>query len=108
VANLYAFSNHDFPRHISRYSREGDPDARARVVRSDAPSLFAARPFTTARNRDDACRRKFPEGRNSIQSAATDARSPIRGPPNHHGGFSTNDATWHHAATHRGQRGAPA
>ncbi len=83
----WTLSNHDFPRHISRYSRDGDGEARARVA---AVMLFALRgtPFIYYGEeigmRDAAIpadRKRDPVGRDGC-------RSPMQWSDDANGGFS--------------------
>ncbi len=89
----WTLSNHDFPRHISRYSRDGDGEARARVA---AVMLFALRgtPFLYYGEeigmRDAAIpadRKRDPVGRDGC-------RSPMQWSDAPNGGFSTSANTW--------------
>ncbi len=89
----WTLSNHDFPRHISRYSRDGDGEARARVA---AVMLFALRgtPFIYYGEeigmRDAAIpadRKRDPVGRDGC-------RSPMQWTDAPNGGFSSSADTW--------------
>jgi alpha-glucosidase len=89
----WTLSNHDFPRHISRYSRDGDGEARARVA---AVMLFALRgtPFIYYGEeigmRDAAIpadSKRDPVGRDGC-------RSPMQWTDAPNGGFSASPNTW--------------
>ena len=89
----WTLSNHDFSRHISRYSHDGDGEARARLA---AVMLFALRgtPFIYYGEeigmRDaiiPADRKRDPVGRDGCRSPMQWSRAP-------NGGFSTSAATW--------------
>ncbi|MGH7924936.1 MAG: alpha-amylase family glycosyl hydrolase [Candidatus Binatus sp.] len=89
----WTLSNHDFPRHISRYSRSGDGEARARVA---AVMLFALRgtPFIYYGEeigmRDAAVAagsKRDPVGRDGC-------RSPMQWSDARNGGFSPSAKPW--------------
>jgi alpha-glucosidase len=89
----WTLSNHDFSRHISRYARDGDGEARARVA---AVMIFALRgtPFIYygeeigMRDAEIAAeRRRDPVGRDGC-------RSPMQWSDARNGGFSTSVETW--------------
>ena len=82
-----------FPRHISRYSRDGDGDARARVA---AVMLLTLRgtPFIYYGEEIGMRDATIPEGRKLDPVGRDGCRSPMQWSAAQNGGFSTNDKTW--------------
>jgi alpha-glucosidase len=89
----WTLSNHDFPRHISRYSRGGDGEARSRVA---AVMLFALRgtPFIYYGEEIGMRDAKMPAGIRRDPVGRDGCRSPMQWSDAPNGGFSTNDKTW--------------
>jgi alpha-glucosidase len=89
----WTLSNHDFPRHISRYSREGDSDARARVAAvmlltlRGTPFIYYGEEIGMRDATIPADRKLDPVGRDGC-------RSPMQWSAARNGGFSTNNKTW--------------
>ena len=89
----WTLSNHDFPRHISRYSREGDADARARVAAvmlltlRGTPFIYYGEEIGMRDATIPADRKLDPVGRDGC-------RSPMQWSAERNGGFSTNETTW--------------
>jgi alpha-glucosidase len=89
----WTLSNHDFPRHISRYSREGETDARARVA---AVMLLALRgtPFIYYGEEIGMRNATIPDDRKLDPVGRDGCRSPMQWSAELNGGFSTRDTTW--------------
>ena len=89
----WTLSNHDFPRHISRYSRDGDGDARARVA---AVMLFAFRgtPFVYYGEEIGMRDAKIPAARKRDPVGRDGCRSPMQWSDARNGGFSASAKTW--------------
>jgi alpha-glucosidase len=89
----WTLSNHDFSRHSSRYSREGDGDARARVAAvmlltlRGTPFIYYGEEIGMRDAEVPADRRRDPVGRDGC-------RSPMQWSDSRNGGFSTGDSTW--------------
>ena len=89
----WTLSNHDFSRHISRYSREGDGEARARVA---AVMLFAIRgtPFIYYGEEIGMRDAEIPADRKRDPVGRDGCRSPMQWSDAPNGGFSSNPNTW--------------
>jgi alpha-glucosidase len=89
----WTLSNHDFPRHVSRYAREGDPDARARAA---AVMLLTLRgtPFIYYGEEIGMRDASIPADRKLDPVGRDGCRSPMQWSAARNGGFSTNDKTW--------------
>jgi alpha-glucosidase len=89
----WTLSNHDFSRHISRYSRDGDGEARARLAAvmlltlRGTPFIYYGEEIGMRDSIIPAVRKRDPVGRDGC-------RSPMQWSGERNGGFSTNDATW--------------
>lgn len=89
----WTLSNHDFPRHISRYSRGGDADARARVAAvmlmtlRGTPFIYYGEEIGMPDAPIASARKLDPVGRDGC-------RSPMQWSDERHGGFSTASDTW--------------
>ncbi len=89
----WTLSNHDFSRHISRYSRDGDGDARARVAAvmlltlRGTPFIYYGEEIGMRDAEVSADRKRDPVGRDGC-------RSPMQWSEARNGGFSTGDTTW--------------
>jgi alpha-glucosidase len=89
----WTLSNHDFSRHISRYSRDGDGDARARVAAvmlltlRGTPFIYYGEEIGMRDAEVPADRKRDPVGRDGC-------RSPMQWSDARNGGFSTGDTTW--------------
>jgi alpha-glucosidase len=89
----WTLSNHDFSRHISRYSRDGDGDARARVAAvmlltlRGTPFIYYGEEIGMRDAEILADRKLDPVGRDGC-------RSPMQWSDARNGGFSTSDTTW--------------
>ncbi len=89
----WTLSNHDFPRHISRYSRSGDADARARVAAvmlltlRGTPFIYYGEEIGMRDAEIPADRKRDPVGRDGC-------RSPMQWSDMRNGGFSTSAQTW--------------
>ncbi|MGD1027607.1 alpha-amylase family glycosyl hydrolase [Candidatus Binatus soli] len=89
----WTLSNHDFPRHISRYSYDGDGDARARVA---AVMIMALRgtPFIYYGEEIGMREAEIPAGRKLDPVGRDGCRSPMQWSGARNGGFSANARTW--------------
>ncbi len=89
----WTLSNHDFPRHISRYSHDGDGDARARVAAvmilalRGTPFIYYGEEIGTRDAEIPAAFRRDPVGRDGC-------RSPMQWSSAPNGGFSASATTW--------------
>jgi alpha-glucosidase len=89
----WTLSNHDFPRHITRYARGGDADARARVAAMmlltlrGTPFIYYGEEIGMPDAEVPASNKRDPVGRDGC-------RSPMQWSDARNGGFSTNDKTW--------------
>jgi alpha-glucosidase len=89
----WTLSNHDFSRHISRYSRDGDGEARARVA---AVMLFALRgtPFIYYGEEIGMRDAEIPADRKRDPVGRDGCRSPMQWSDALNGGFSASANTW--------------
>jgi alpha-glucosidase len=89
----WTLSNHDFPRHISRYSRDGDGEARARVA---AVMIFALRgtPFIYYGEEIGMRDAAIPADRKLDPVGRDGCRSPMQWTDAPAGGFSISANTW--------------
>jgi len=89
----WTLSNHDFPRHISRYSYGGDADARARVA---AVMILALRgtPFIYYGEEIGMRDAEIPADRKLDPVGRDGCRSPMQWSDARNGGFSTSTRTW--------------
>jgi alpha-glucosidase len=89
----WTLSNHDFPRHISRYARAGDADARARVAAvmiltlRGTPFIYYGEEIGMRDAEVPADRKRDPVGRDGC-------RAPMQWSEARNGGFSTGEKTW--------------
>jgi len=89
----WTLSNHDFPRHISRYSHGGDGEARARVAAvmiaalRGTPFIYYGEEIGMRDAEIPVERRRDPVGRDGC-------RSPMQWSGARNGGFSTGAKTW--------------
>src|SRR5208282_1157789 len=89
----WTLSNHDFPRHISRYSHAGDGDARARVAAvmilalRGTPFIYYGEEIGMRDAEIAADRKRDPVGRDGC-------RTPMQWSDARNGGFSTSAKTW--------------
>lgn len=89
----WTLSNHDFPRHISRYARGGDAEARARVAAvmlltlRGTPFIYYGEEIGMRDAEIAADGKRDPVGRDGC-------RSPMQWSDAPNGGFSTSDKTW--------------
>jgi len=89
----WTLSNHDFPRHISRYSHGGDSEARARVAAvmiaalRGTPFIYYGEEIGMRDAEIPVERRRDPVGRDGC-------RSPMQWSGARNGGFSTGAKTW--------------
>ncbi len=89
----WTLSNHDFPRHISRYSRGGDAEARARVAAvmlltlRGTPFVYYGEEIGMRDAEVPADRKRDPVGRDGC-------RSPMQWSDARNGRFSTSAQTW--------------
>ncbi len=87
----WTLSNHDFSRHISRYSRDGDGEARARVAAvmlltlRGTPFIYYGEEIGMRDAEIPADRKRDPVGRDGC-------RSPMQWSDARNGGFSTSDS----------------
>ena len=89
----WTLSNHDFPRHISRYSYDGDGDARARVA---AVMMIALRgtPFIYYGEEIGMRDAEIPADRKHDPVGRDGCRSPMQWSGARNGGFSASARTW--------------
>lgn len=89
----WTLSNHDFPRHISRYSYGGDADARARVA---AVMIMALRgtPFIYYGEEIGMRDAEIPADRVLDPVGRDGCRSPMQWNGALNGGFSASPRTW--------------
>ena len=89
----WTLSNHDFARHISRYSRDGDGEARARVAAvmlltlRGTPFIYYGEEIGMRDAAIPADSKRDPVGRDGC-------RSPMQWSDARNGGFSTSARTW--------------
>ena len=89
----WTLSNHDFSRHISRYSRDGDGEARARVAAvmlltlRGTPFIYYGEEIGMRDAAIPANSKRDPVGRDGC-------RSPMQWSDARNGGFSTSARTW--------------
>ena len=89
----WTLSNHDFSRHISRFGRDGDGEARARVA---AVMLFALRgtPFIYYGEEIGMRDATIPADRKRDPVGRDGCRSPMQWSDAPNGEFSTSATTW--------------
>jgi alpha-glucosidase len=89
----WTLSNHDFSRHISRYARDGDGEARARVAAvmlltlRGTPFIYYGEEIGMRDAEIPADSKRDPVGRDGC-------RSPMQWSDARNGGFSTSDKPW--------------
>ncbi len=89
----WTLSNHDFSRHISRYSLGGDADARARLAAvmlltlRGTPFIYYGEEIGMRDAEVPADRKRDPVGRDGC-------RSPMQWSDARNGGFTTSAKTW--------------
>jgi len=89
----WTLSNHDFMRHLSRYSRDGDGEARARVAAVMIMGLRGT-PFIYYGEEIGMRELKVPGDRKRDPMGRDGCRTPMQWSDSHHGGFSEAADPW--------------
>jgi alpha-glucosidase len=89
----WTLSNHDFPRHITRYSNRGDGEARARAAATMMMTLRGT-PFIYYGEEIGMRDAAIPEGRKRDPVGRDGCRTPMQWSDAPNGGFSTASNTW--------------